>query len=256
VRQTSSCDGEATRRNRMELILLALCCFTWLTLRLLLFRQHKSHVKTMAVLGSGAFSPSEGSYNAACDSVYYKPKSSQFHAGGHTAELFRVMNELDKVKFAPRVYVVANTDKLGALKAQQHEQQWSCLETVPPSKSIDAKVHRIPRSREVGQSWVTSAFSTAWATIFAASVVLKERPGLLLVNGPGTCLPLCLVAHVARCLALLNTKIVFVESIARTRQLSLTGKIIYYFRLSDLFLVQWPGLRQQFPRSKCLGRVY
>lgn len=166
------------------------------------------------------------------------------------------MNDLDRLKFAPRVYVVAKTDKLGAIKAQQHEQRWACLDTAAPTKDVDPTVHYIPRSREVGQSWVTSAVSTAWATIFAISIVVKERPGVLLVNGPGTCLPLCVIAHVARCLGVLNTRIVFVESIARTRLLSLTGKIIYFCRMSDLFLVQWPGLRQQFNRTKCLGRVY
>lgn len=169
--------------------------------------------------------------------------------------MFRVMGDLDRFKFTPRVYVVAKTDKLGAIKAQQHEQRWACSDTAV-TKSGGAAVHYIPRSREVGQSWVTSALSTLWATLFAVSIVVKERPGLLMVNGPGTCLPLCMIAHVARCLGVLNTKIVFVESIARTRLLSLTGKIIYHCRMSDLFLVQWPGLRQQFPRSQCLGRVY
>lgn len=166
------------------------------------------------------------------------------------------MNELDKVKFTPRVYVVANTDKLGASKAQQHEQKWAQADMASSAKQIDANVHFIPRSREVGQSWLTSIFSTAWATVCVASIIIKELPGLLLVNGPGTCLPLCMIVHVGRCLGLMNTKIVFVESIARTRLLSLTGKIIYHFRMSDLFLVQWPSLAQKFPRSQCLGRVY
>jgi beta-1,4-N-acetylglucosaminyltransferase len=167
-----------------------------------------------------------------------------------------VLNEIDKIKFTPRVYVVAQTDRLGAVKVQQHECQWAQSMHKQDIESTSCKVTRIPRSREVGQSWVTSAGTTAWATLFAASLILRERPGLLLVNGPGTCLPLCLVAHALRMMFLLNVKIVFIESIARTSRLSMTGKILYTCRMCDLFLVQWPELRSQFPRSQCLGRVY
>lgn len=45
-----------TARGRMALAYLLLCLFTWLALRLLLFRKSSSAVKTMAVLGSGAVS--------------------------------------------------------------------------------------------------------------------------------------------------------------------------------------------------------
>jgi beta-1,4-N-acetylglucosaminyltransferase len=244
----------------MELLHLALCFCFWLALRLLLFRQHSIPVKTMVVLGSGTHLAMRIRFRSSTfrvmAQIWQSLETCLCDAGGHTAELFRVMDDLDKIKFAPRVYVVALTDKLGAIKARQHEQRWACLNTAAPNKGVDANVHHIPRSREVGQSWATSAISTAWATAFVVSIVLKERPGLLLVNGPGTCLPVCIIVHMARCLGLLNSKIVFIESIARTRLLSLTGKIMYHCRMSDLFLVQWPGLQQQFPRSQCLGRVY
>jgi len=46
-------------------------------------------------------------------------------------------------------------------------------------------------------------------------------------------------------------KIIFIESFARVEHLSLTGKILYY--LADRFLVQWPELKQQYPRSEHLG---
>ena len=245
--------SRVTHGERMPLTCLAVCCFIWLALRLLLFRKHTTHVKTMAVLGSGAVLAMSSRLG---DTVQPNARKHICDAGGHTAEMFRVMNELDRLKFAPRVYVVATTDKLGAIKSQQHEERWAGLEAATLRKDVEARVHYIARSREVGQSWVTSAVSTAWATFFAVYIVLKERPGLLLVNGPGTCLPLCVIAHAARCLQVLNTRIVFVESIARTKLLSLTGKIIYVCRMSDLFLVQWPSLGQQFCRSKCLGRVY
>jgi beta-1,4-N-acetylglucosaminyltransferase len=48
-----------------------------------------------------------------------------------------------------------------------------------------------------------------------------------------------------------NTKIVFVESFARVRSLSLSGKILYY--LADRFIVQWPKLKESYPRAEYYG---
>ena len=61
-----------------------------------------------------------------------------------------------------------------------------------------AVVDVIPRSREVGQSWLTSNFTTLQALAPAAFIVLRRRPRLLLVNGPGTCIPICAAAFVFR----------------------------------------------------------
>ena len=40
-------------------------------------------------------------------------------------------------------------------------------------------------------------------------------------------------------------KFVYVESLARVRTLSLTGKLVY--PLTDVFLVQWPSLLDRYP---------
>lgn len=157
-------------------------------------------------------------------------------------------------RFSPRVYVVADTDMLGEVKAKHFE------EMLYPGRQglVDPAVciRRIPRSREVGQSWISSIFTTLWALIVSVWAVLTERPRLVLVNGPGTCLPVCMAAHVLRLLWLLDVKIVFVESIARTQHLSLTGKLLYMLDVCDLFFVQWPELQYQFPKTRCIGRVY
>jgi beta-1,4-N-acetylglucosaminyltransferase len=57
-------------------------------------------------------------------------------------------------------------------------------------------------------------------------------------------------------LALFDCRIVYVESIARVRKLSLSGKILYYSRMVDRFLVQWPELQVRFPCSIYAGRLY
>jgi len=54
----------------------------------------------------------------------------------------------------------------------------------------------------------------------------------------------------------LSSKIIFVESICRTRTLSLTGKIVYHLRLADTLFVQWPELQASYPRATYSGRVF
>lgn len=188
----------------------------------------------------------------------------QFIAGGHTAEMFKVLDGLNKSKYQPRIYVAAITDKLAPVKVQHHEQRWAAASPdsappslrSPPESTQPPQLCLIPRSREVGQSWPSSAFTTLWAALFSLAALLRHRPQLLLANGPGTCLPLCLIAAALRQLHLLNCKIVFVESIARTRKLSMTGQVLYKLRAADRLLVQWEQLQAKHPRAVYAGRVY
>lgn len=46
-------------------------------------------------------------------------------AGGHTAEMLMLVSGLDKHYYSPRVYVVAETDKMSAKRALTREQEWS-----------------------------------------------------------------------------------------------------------------------------------
>lgn len=165
-----------------------------------------------------------------------------------------MISALDMARFSPRVYVVADTDLLGDAKAKHYEEMLSLAQKDMIGPTVC--VRRIPRSREVGQSWISSIFTTLWALFFSVWAVVAERPRLVLVNGPGTCIPVCMAAHVLRLLRLLDVKIVFVESIARTQHLSLTGKLLYISNVCDLFFVQWPELQSHFPKTRCIGRIY
>jgi beta-1,4-N-acetylglucosaminyltransferase len=206
---------------------------------------------------------------------HHSCRQGVLNAGGHTAEMFKILDALDKTRYQPRVYIAANTDKLAAVKVQQHESKWraqSADQSTPPPHSPTnpdmsgqtrmkaatghAELKRIPRSREVGQSWVSSALSTAWASLFCVHLLLHLRPRLVLANGAGTCLPVCLFGWLLGSTRLLDCKVVFVESIARTERLSMTGRILYRLHAANLFLVQWGSLAAKFPRAKCVGRVY
>ncbi|XP_075257660.1 UDP-N-acetylglucosamine transferase subunit ALG14-like isoform X2 [Convolutriloba macropyga] len=163
-------------------------------------------------------------------------------SGGHTTEMLRLIDVLPIETYSPRYYFVANTDKM-SIKKINH-------------RSVDPKyIKLIPRSREVGQSYLSSVFSTIIACIYTVPLALWVNPDLLLVNGPGTCLPACLAAVIANLITLNRVTVVFVESICRTESLSLLGKILYKFNIADLFFVQWEKLKQMYPNSIFLGRI-
>ncbi|KAJ1632510.1 asparagine-linked glycosylation 14-like protein [Pavlovales sp. CCMP2436] len=148
-------------------------------------------------------------------------------------------------------FVLAETDRSSRASAEGLREALACTERPLPPVSF----HTITRSREVGQSYVTSLFSTLHAMMHALRTVFSCRPDLILCNGPGTCLPICAIAFVATSFAPWPIRIVYVESVARVRSLSLTGRIIWKLGLADAFFVQWPELVERYPGCKFMGRL-
>jgi len=161
-------------------------------------------------------------------------------SGGHTTEMLRMLGAMRKGGFDPLVFVIAETD------VHSHNR---LKEKFPEAKHIE----RLPRSREVGQSYLTSVLTTLYATWFCLPLLWRYRPSVLLVNGPGTCVPLCVVVAILGLLGIHRTHIVFVESICRVETLSLSGKILQYF--ADAVLVQWQMLADKYPRTLFIDRV-
>ncbi|XP_039790317.1 uncharacterized protein LOC120656326 isoform X3 [Panicum virgatum] len=58
----------------------------------------------------------------------------------------------------------------------------------------NAHFMQIYRSREVGQTYITSIATTLLATMHAMWLVISIRPQVIFCNGPGTCFPLCVCA--------------------------------------------------------------
>ncbi len=170
-------------------------------------------------------------------------------SGGHTSEMCSLIQVLDPERYEFE-FIVAQTDAksepfVRAQFLQQHQQQQQKRSLV---------FHRIPRSREVKQSYVTSIFTTMYALLYTTFLTLvKIAPDLVLVNGPGTCVPVCFSCYLLRLLGIKHVKFIYVESAARVKSLSLSGKILY--RFMDRFLVQWPDLVHCYPRAEYIGRL-
>jgi len=76
-------------------------------------------------------------------------------------------------------------------------------------------------------------------------ILRRERPQVMLSTGASPAVPFALVAR------LLGVRVLFVETFARVRRPSLTGRLMY--PLADEFLYQWESLAAYFPRGKHVG---
>nr|XP_020464631.1 UDP-N-acetylglucosamine transferase subunit ALG14 homolog [Monopterus albus] len=168
-------------------------------------------------------------------------------SGGHTTEVLRLMECLSAA-YTPRHYVIADTDRMSEEKICTFENSKQCSDS-----ESQFTIHRIPRSREVHQSWNSSVVSTLNALRYSLPLVFRLRPDMVLCNGPGTCIPLCVAGLLLGILGMKKVLLVYVESICRVQTLSLTGKILY--PISDYFFVQWSSLRDRYPKSIFLGRI-
>ncbi|KAG0500791.1 hypothetical protein HPP92_000863 [Vanilla planifolia] len=175
-------------------------------------------------------------------------------SGGHTAEMLSIINVLQKDTFVPRFYVAAATDNISLQKAKVLEESLIQKDEIG-KRNIEEVAYftKIYRSREVGQSYLTSIGTTLVAIMHALWLMLKIRPNVVICNGPGTCVPLCLIAFIFKVAGVRWSSIFYIESIARVRRLSLSGLLLYKFHIADQVYVQWPQLQRKYPRAHYVG---
>lgn len=88
----------------------------------------------------------------------------------------------------------------------------------------------------------------ACANFFRALSILRQsRPDLVVSTGASLAVPFLLASK------LLSIKTVFIESITRASDLSLSGKLVYNF--VDEFYVQWPECIERYPKAQYRGVV-
>ncbi|XP_073061302.1 uncharacterized protein [Primulina eburnea] len=174
-------------------------------------------------------------------------------SGGHTAEMINLLAVLQMDRFKPRYYIAAATDNMSLQKASILEN--SLLDKVKDEVVGTSHFMQIYRSREVGQSYITSIGTTLIALTHALWLMFSIRPQVIICNGPGTCIPLCIIAFLFKVFGIRWSSIFYIESIARVRRLSLSGLLLYKLRMADQLFVQWPQLKTKYPRSNYVGRL-
>ncbi|KAL2263718.1 hypothetical protein VTK26DRAFT_5474 [Humicola hyalothermophila] len=182
-------------------------------------------------------------------------------SGGHTTEMLETVRR----KFQPqtnqhRRYLI-NTGDEDSFRRLTHLE--SVIRAAFPDASrgtIDS--FSLPRARRVHQSLVTAPFTCLATAVHAVNALTREPvrrpqtrygrqfkyPHVIVTNGPATGFIVCLVAHLLKVFYLVpqnRLKMVYVESWARTRTLSLTGRLFLWSGIADLFCVQHEELARR-----------
>ncbi|GAA6058831.1 hypothetical protein JCM10212_002775 [Sporobolomyces blumeae] len=180
-------------------------------------------------------------------------------SGGHTAEMMRLVAHLDWTRFSRRTWIISSGDQLSETKALELEREIG---------SGQFRILWIPRARKVHQSYLTSPLTTLYSlasclwhiTILPWFCSRSSQGGggrgkrrrtfadLILLNGPGSCVPIAIAAFLPKLVFLPAPSQVYVESLARTRRLSLSAKLVRPF--VDRFFVQWESLRDALIRAE------
>ncbi len=143
-------------------------------------------------------------------------------SGGHLGELLMLrplMERYDSVLVTEETAYRAAVDGVRCrYLLQVNRREWSC----------------IPRL-------AANALRALW-------IFLAERPDVIVCTGVLATVPLCLVCK------LFGKKLIFIESYAKVKTPTLTGKLLYPF--ADRFYVQWQELLEFYPKARCVGGIF
>lgn len=197
-------------------------------------------------------------------------------SGGHTHEMLALLRDLDTRKYAHRTYVVSRGDAFSAGRAvgfeRGLEERWAGRRKSERRGEGEGcvgpefySIATIPRARRVHQSLYSTPFSALRSLVAAfkpllsvpASSPSSPLPTLIITNGPATAVLVVLASLILRFFNVRGAessglcRTVYVESFARVKTLSLSGRLLV--RVVDRFLVQWEELEGYAGRAEFGG---
>jgi beta-1,4-N-acetylglucosaminyltransferase len=116
---------------------------------------------------------------------------------------------------------------------------WITLEAADSSHLL--RDERVVFAKGPTNRSLRALLSNAW---LAWRVVRRERPAAILSTGAALAVPFFLIGK------LYGSRLVYVESLTRTDEISLAGRLVYPF--ADAFFVQWPGAAKR-KRARYVG---
>ncbi|KAI0467879.1 oligosaccharide biosynthesis protein Alg14 like-domain-containing protein [Xylaria cf. heliscus] len=173
-------------------------------------------------------------------------------SGGHTAEMIQMVERSIRAeKSSHRRWAVGKDDQKSYDKILAFEHRLLDRFSHHRLDSGTFDIVRFGRARYVHQSWLTTPFTAVLSLIDIAQVLttppreqdihISRYPGVIVTNGPGTGFLFLLVARALKLIRRVppsHMRTIYVESWARVKSLSLTGKLIRRFKLADLFIMQ------------------
>lgn len=173
-------------------------------------------------------------------------------SGGHTKEMLLMMDDgFCNFGNTHRRYLISSGDKMSENHLTDYEEDVAKLSKANDANGGTFDKIVVTRARRVHQSIWTTPLSAAISVAEIVPALLfpprnavgrKSRyPDQVFSNGPATGLFVALVIHALKMLYIVpegSMKFIYIESWARISTLSLTGKLLYYTGIADIFMVQ------------------
>lgn len=128
-------------------------------------------------------------------------------------------------------------------------ESWKSHETfcVTTTDVVGRKIQEFGKVYVVGECNRNHPIRVVKVLFRCIRIVLRERPDVLISTGAA---PGCMVCFLGK---IISAKVIWIDSITNVERISLSGRMVRY--ISDLFLVQWPELAQQYKNVEYVGAV-
>lgn len=179
-------------------------------------------------------------------------------SGGHTKEMLAMMEvNFPAVAGLHRRYIVSSGDTMSLKHLKAFEDSVTATHGEKNAGTYD--VHIVTRARKIHQTLMTVPISGFQSLLDIFPLLLRSPftgprsrqnyPDVILTNGPATGFFVGLVAWVLKIFHIVPedaAQILYVESWARIKTLSLTGLLFYYLDMADVFLVQHEKVAKKY----------
>ena len=149
--------------------------------------------------------------------------------GGHLVEMLRLIEA-----FEGRNYILITQRRKYSIK-------------LPGASKVYIIPYLVPNFKYKYGSILFILINLIIETFAELIILLKERPDVFISTGSEIAIPIFYMAK------LLGKKVVFVESLCRIDELSVSAKVLY--PIVDLLLVQWKSLLVKYPKAQYKGRI-
>ncbi|AMD22381.1 HGR042Cp [Eremothecium sinecaudum] len=173
-------------------------------------------------------------------------------SGGHTGEMLRILGTYKAQLLDCSSELLVGYSDSDSVAKFEHWRQGEGIEAT--------RIEYVPllKAREVGSGLSDSVVSVSRALLQSFHAVRHvtrdfspDMGYVVLLNGPGTCCVLVFWLRLLEFFTFRRFKLLYVESLARTETLSLTGRLLQ--PIVDEFVVQWPELARKYPRAHYYG---
>lgn len=191
-------------------------------------------------------------------------------SGGHTSELCNMIRyQFRGHANLHRRYIISSGDNYSLSEVLKLENK--IKKAYPRGLGGTWDVVRVRRARDIYQPLWTAWYTSILSTISILNTIMlppQDRSGpaevksfryphVIVTNGPGTGFIVCLVAYILKFCFLVpdnRAKIMYIETWAHPKTLSLTGKLFYATDIADMFLAQHDSLAEKIGRP-CVGEI-